>query len=155
MRAAITYAYTSTAFPNQLAGVSGPTGTVGYGYDANGNTAAITTTSTLTSTVVDQYPTYDGDGRLIAVSDNSGHLVVQSYNGLGQRTWYRYYLNAQQPAPTYSLHFQYRGGQLAQVAVSGAAPECNRNDTRAARRRSSTGRTGRRWSCSTPPRARG
>ena len=119
--ASTTYQYAPDA-PDELQSVSvaGSPAVVTYGgYDANGNPGSITTTGLITT---DTYLSYDNAGRLSAFSRGDGGTGVFSYNAQGQRTAFTWNLPGSGNTPSYTLGYQYRDGQLAQLSVSTPVP---------------------------------
>ena len=112
-----TYVYSTTTNPNELATTSTSGVTTYYGYDQSGNTTSISTHSTNTCPT-DSSSTclsYDAAGRLSTVTTASDITATMTYNAAGQRATY----TATGTGMNVSEHFQYRGGQLAQMTMTG------------------------------------
>ena len=92
-----TTTYTFNAL-NQLTGVSGPTGTFSYSYDALGYQISSTANGQTTNNLIDPF----GLGNVAAQFDSSGNLIAHFTYGLGwsarsaaSGTWYYYDYNLQ------------------------------------------------------------
>jgi len=144
--AAYGYGYTSamtpaTWLPNELVTAvitpaRGSAQSTQYGYDASGDTTAITATGAVTALA------YNSAGLFTSATLPDGRTVAATYNARGLRDTLSVTPSGQ-GAPSFRERFLYRGDLVGQVSVTGTAP------VPVIRRRSCTGRTGRHWSCCT------
>ncbi len=110
-----TYGYASVITPNEVLTLTVP-GQLNryYGYDQNGDTTAITTSSGSLNTQL----SYDSAARPITITLADGTQVTQGYNAQGQRASYTV---SNGGSTSYSAQFSYRGNELGQaVIVNGA-----------------------------------
>lgn len=77
----LTFVYgTSGNEAGKITSVTGPAGTVGYGYDASGNLTAVTDVRTKTTTYA-----YDSSNRLTSITDPTGVVAVaNTFDGQGR-----------------------------------------------------------------------
>jgi len=98
--------------PNQLNTVTSSSGTTGYRYDKNGDTAGITSTAGVSTGV-----SYDAQARLATVTLADETTVSVRYNAAGQRAEYAV---SKSDIRSLDERYNYRGSELGQVVtVSG------------------------------------
>ena len=85
------------------------------GYDAGGNTVALTGTTGLVTRLG-----YDAASRLIGATLADGTAIAADYNAFGQRASYTV-TPAGGGAATYSARFRCRGEELGEVRVTGVS----------------------------------
>jgi len=110
--------------PNELVSVrygSQPNGPLaaGYGYDAAGNTTAITTVNATANSTTLRALTYDAQGHLTNVTSSDGVSVTVGYNARGLRATIAVsdaHPNTG-PAASFSERLTYRSSRVGQVAV--------------------------------------
>ncbi len=110
--------------PNELVSVrygSQPNGPLaaGYGYDAAGNTTAITTVNAAANSTTLRALTYDAQGHLTNVVSSDGVSVTVGYNARGLRATIAVsdaHPNTG-PAASFSERLTYRGARVGQVAI--------------------------------------
>lgn len=106
-----TYGFSAAIIPNEVLTLTVPGQVpVYYGYDQNGDTAAITTTDLSTNT----HLSYDSQARPITVTLTDGTLITQTYNTAGQRAAY---VVSKSGMTSLSQSFTYRGDELGQVVT--------------------------------------
>jgi len=130
--AAYGYGYTSGMtpaawLPNELVTAvitpaRGSAQTTQYGYDASGDTTAITATGAVTALA------YNSAGLFTSATLPDGRTVAVTYNARGLRDTLSVTPSGQ-GSPSFRERFLYRGDLVGQVSVTGTAPVTNYTET--------------------------